>query len=63
MHLLTVFSHPLTDKYPSAVMDAFHQPFRQAGHSIDVLDLYREGFDPRFTEADPRALLGRSGPG
>ncbi|MFE2336568.1 NAD(P)H-dependent oxidoreductase [Streptomyces coelicoflavus] len=62
MHLLTVFSHPLTDKYPSAVMDAFHQPFRQAGHSIDVLDLHREGFDPRFTEADHAHFWGGPAP-
>lgn len=58
MHLLTVFSHPLADSYPAAVMEAFHESFRQAGHSIDVLDLHREGFDPRFTEADHAHFWG-----
>jgi len=58
MHLLTVFSHPFTDKYPAAVMDAFHDPFREAGHSIDVLDLHQEGFDPRFTQADHAHFWG-----
>jgi NAD(P)H dehydrogenase (quinone) len=52
MHLLTVFSHPFTDRYPAAVMDAFHEPFRRDGYTIDILDLHAEGFDPRFTEAD-----------
>ena len=52
MHLLTVFAHPFRDKYPAAVMDAFHEPFREAGYSIDILDLHAEGFDPRFTVAD-----------
>ena len=52
MHLTTVYSHPFTDRYPGAVMDAFHEPFRDAGYSIDVLDLHAEGFDPRFTAAD-----------
>ncbi|MEU3325794.1 NAD(P)H-dependent oxidoreductase [Streptomyces albus] len=58
MHLLTVFSHPFTDKYPAAVMEAFHDPFRRAGYSIDVLDLHREGFDPHFTEADHAHFWG-----
>jgi NAD(P)H dehydrogenase (quinone) len=52
MHLMTVFSHPFTDKYPAAVMNEFHEPFRRLGHSIDVLDLDQEDFDPRFTRAD-----------
>ena len=52
MHLLSVFAHPFTDRYPAAVMNAFHEPFLELGYSIDVLDLHREGFDPRFTEED-----------
>ncbi|MGO1267500.1 MAG: NAD(P)H-dependent oxidoreductase [Microbacterium gubbeenense] len=58
MHLLTVFSHPFVDRYPATVMDAFHEPFRQAGHPIDVLDLHQEGFDPRFTEEDHAHFWG-----
>lgn len=52
MHLMTVFSHPLTNSYPAAIMDQFQTPFRRTGHSIDVLDLHRENFDPRFSLAD-----------
>ena len=52
MKLLTVFAHPFTDKYPAAVMNAFHEPLREAGWEIDVCDLHAEGFDPRFTAAD-----------
>lgn len=52
MHLLSVFAHPFADKYPSAVLDAFHGPFFEAGHSVEVLDLHRERFDPRFTVED-----------
>lgn len=33
-------------------MDSFHEPFREAGATIDLLDLHAEGFDPRFTQAD-----------
>lgn len=52
MHLLTVFAHPFPTSYPGRVMDAFHEPFEAAGHTIDLLDLHAEGFDPRFTGDD-----------
>lgn len=58
MKILTVFSHPFRDKYPAAVMDAFHQPILAAGHSVDVLDLHQEGFDPRFTQEDHAHFWG-----
>lgn len=58
MKLLTVFSHPFTDKYPAAVMAAFHEPFYDAGHEIDILDLHQEGFDPRFTAEDHAHFWG-----
>ena len=58
MHLLTVFAHPIRTSYPGAVMDSFHEPFAAAGHSIDILDLHTEGFDPRFTEADHSHFWG-----
>ena len=58
MHLLTVYSHPFTDRYPAAVTNAFHEPFRAAGHTIDVLDLHREDFDPRFTPEDHAHFWG-----
>jgi NAD(P)H dehydrogenase (quinone) len=62
MNLLTVFSHPFVDKYPAAVMNAFHEPFREAGHAIDILDLHREGFDPRFTAQDHAHFWGGDAP-
>jgi|GEM_PF-118199 len=58
MHLLTVYSHPFRDRYPAAVMDSFQKPFEHAGHTIDVLDLHRERFDPRFTEEDHTHFWG-----
>ena len=58
MHLLTVFSHPFDDKYPAALMDAFHEQFYAEGHSVDVLDLHAEGFDPRFTKEDHAHFWG-----
>lgn len=58
MHILTVFAHPFTYKYPAAVMEALHEPIRDEGHTVEVLDLHREGFDPCFTEADHAHFWG-----
>lgn len=58
LHLLTVFAHPIANSYPAAVMSAFHEPFRTSGYTIDVLDLHREGFDPRFTAEDHAHFWG-----
>jgi NAD(P)H dehydrogenase (quinone) len=58
VHLLTVYSHPFDDKYPAAVMEAVHRPFLNAGYSIDILDLHREQFDPRFTREDHAHFWG-----
>ncbi len=56
--LLTVFSHPLRDSYPAAVMDTFHDAFTQSGGAVDVLDLHAEQFDPRFTAEDHAHFWG-----
>lgn len=58
MHILTVFSHPVRNSYPGAVMDAFHEAFSDVGASIDLLDLHGEGFDPRFTVQDHAHFWG-----
>lgn len=39
-------------------MDSFHAPFERAGHTIDVLDLHREQFDPKFTAEDHAHFWG-----
>ncbi|PFG41480.1 NAD(P)H dehydrogenase (quinone) [Isoptericola jiangsuensis] len=62
MHLLTVFAHPVPTSYPRAVVDAFHQPVHAAGHTIDLLDLHEEDFDPRFGTADHDHFWGGPAP-
>lgn len=58
MHLLTVFAHPIRTSYPGRVMESFHEPFAAAGHTIDILDLHAEEFDPRFTPDDHAHFWG-----
>ena len=54
MHLLLVFAHPLEDSFAAAVARTAKETLEAGGHSVDMLDLYREGFDPRLTETERR---------
>lgn len=44
--VLYVFCHPLPESYHAAVRDAALAGLAEAGHRVDLLDLYAEGFDP-----------------
>jgi len=46
MQVLVVFAHPLQDSYGAALRDAVIQALKEGGHTVDLCDLYREGFDP-----------------
>ena len=45
-HILYVYCHPLPESFHAGIRDAALAGLREAGHSIDLLDLYAEGFDP-----------------
>jgi NAD(P)H dehydrogenase (quinone) len=44
MHVYIVFAHPSRTSFCSAVLEAFTRGLRDAGHSYEVADLYRMGF-------------------
>ncbi|MEM7499066.1 MAG: NAD(P)H-dependent oxidoreductase [Pseudomonadota bacterium] len=46
MRLLVVYCHPDPESYCAAVRDRAVAGARAAGHEVDLLDLYGEGFDP-----------------
>ena len=46
MRVLVIFAHPLEDSYGAALRDAVIESLRDGGHTVDLCDLYREGFDP-----------------
>lgn len=52
MHTLAVFAHPRRDSFSGALLDRFLEGLHAEGHTTEVADLHREGFDPRFTAAD-----------
>lgn len=46
MHVLYVYCHPLADSFHSAIRGKALAGLAEAGHTVDLLDLYAEGFDP-----------------
>lgn len=52
MRVLTVFAHPDRQSFCGAVLDRFTEGLTEAGHDVDVADLYAERFDPVFNTYD-----------
>lgn len=55
MKILLVYCHPRPDSFTAMVKDVAVASLQSAGHSVDVLDLYAEGFDPVMS-AEERGL-------
>ncbi|MGO7031834.1 flavodoxin family protein [Rhizobium ruizarguesonis] len=52
MRILLVLAHPLEDSFAAAVARTARDALEAAGHVVDLLDLYREDFDPRLSKAE-----------
>jgi NAD(P)H dehydrogenase (quinone) len=52
MHILLVLAHPLAESFAAAVARTARDTLEEGGHTIDVLDLYQEDFDPRLTASE-----------
>src|SRR5882757_4939929 len=46
MHVLYVYCHPLDDSFHAAIRNEALAGLGEAGHTIDMLDLYAEDFNP-----------------
>ena len=46
MHALIVYAHPKPTSFTAALKDTAVDALRGAGHTVDVSDLYAEGFNP-----------------
>lgn len=46
MNVLYVYCHPLADSFHAAIRKEALAGLQEAGHNIDLLDLYAENFDP-----------------
>lgn len=54
MHVHVIYAHPLADSFSAALHDLTVASLRAAGHTVDDLDLYAEGFDPVLSADDRR---------
>jgi NAD(P)H dehydrogenase (quinone) len=62
MDVLAVFCHPRRNSFTGALLDGFVAGLAEAGHDVEVADLYREGFDPRFQAEDYAQFKGEPMP-
>lgn len=46
MHVLLVYAHPEPTSFTAALKDAAFDALSKAGHTVEVSDLYAEGFNP-----------------
>lgn len=49
MRVLVVYCHPKPDSFVAAMRDAVVDGLSQVGHETEILDLYADDFDPRFS--------------
>ncbi|MGN8646817.1 NAD(P)H oxidoreductase [Gracilibacillus sp. HCP3S3_G5_1] len=52
MKVLTIVTHPRQDSLTFTVANRMMEGMQDAGHEVDVLDLYRSDFDPILKEVD-----------
>ena len=48
MRALVVYAHPVEGSFASALRDRVVAALGRAGHDVDLLDLYADGFDPHL---------------
>lgn len=52
MRILLVLAHPLENSFAASTATVAKEALEGSGHTVDLLDLYREDFDPRLTIAE-----------
>jgi putative NADPH-quinone reductase len=52
MHILMVLAHPLAESFAATIARTARDTLEEGGHTVDVLDLYQENFDPRLTASE-----------
>jgi len=54
MTALVVFAHPLRGSLCGRLADIATETLAEAGHEVELIDLYAEDFDPRLSAAERR---------
>lgn len=62
MKVLTIFAHPSRKSFCHAVLEQFTKGLADAGHSNEVVDLYRIKFDPVLRDRDAPSWMDQNIP-
>lgn len=57
MNILLIYAHPSEKSFNHATREAFIKGAVSAGHTVDLIDLYQDNFDPVLRDTNPRAEL------
>jgi NAD(P)H dehydrogenase (quinone) len=57
MRTLIVVAHPLAESFTHAAALRVKATLERRGHTVDLIDLYADDFDPRLTAAERRAYF------
>jgi NAD(P)H dehydrogenase (quinone) len=58
MHVYILFAHPAEQSFNRTVLSTFIQGLKDAGHSYEVGDLYRMGFNPDMDDTQYHREVG-----
>ncbi|MBU0578055.1 NAD(P)H-dependent oxidoreductase [Patescibacteria group bacterium] len=58
MKVLIIYAHPREDSFNHAVKESFESGLKFAGHEYEVIDLYKEEFNPVITESELKGEIG-----
>jgi NAD(P)H dehydrogenase (quinone) len=54
VRVLYIYCHPLPESFHAGILQECLAGLSEAGHEVDLLDLYKEGFDPVLSEVGRR---------
>ncbi|EHD1589143.1 flavodoxin family protein [Listeria monocytogenes] len=54
MSLLIIYAHPYEKSFNQAILSRVSENLERQGASFELIDLYKEQFDPRYTAAELR---------
>lgn len=57
MQVLVVLAHPLKESFAASVARTVVATLEDKGHTVDLLDLYAEDFDPRLSAAERSSYM------
>lgn len=59
MNVAIVFNHPYEGSYCNALLEAIRRGLARAGHTVDLIHLDRDGFNPVMSAADLQAFRAK----